>query len=593
MEAMSILIPAVILAPFAAALLIALSPERLSKALALGSSVVGAALTLAIVARFDWGSGAAVQGAGSIPFLPDLGVNLSYGIDSISLWLIILTAFLQPLMVIGSYTAIDRDVRTYYAWLTALQGALFGVFAAQDLVFFYICFEFTLLPLYVLINLFGSTNRQAAATKFFLYTFTGSIVALAGLVYVAYFASQSLGGEWSFDLATLAFYARQMSGTEQAFVMLAMLAGFAVKVPLFPLHTWLPLAHTEAPTAGSVILAGVLLKLGTYAIYRFVLGFVPDAVIEYAGVIAVLAVIGILYGGLICWVQRDVKKLVAYSSVAHLGFCILGMFALNATGLQGSVLYMINHGLSTGALFFCIGMMYERYHTRSMEEIGGLSSKMPVWSFFMVFFTLASVGLPGLNGFVSEFLCLLGAFQSGALSVGGFGTPGTLGPWFAAVAGVGMIVAAIYLLYMVGKVVFGPLREPGGHDTDGHGSGHGDGHAGALPADLSRREIAVLTPLAIACVVLGVYPKLVTDTIEAPILETTALYESALGARMGMGGPATGGGEMEMMMIGEPVVREFAMHLLHATHEDGFGLMELNSDDAGASAASGVDEGGR
>ncbi|MGP1345170.1 MAG: complex I subunit 4 family protein [Phycisphaerales bacterium] len=586
---MSILIPAVVLAPFAAALLIALAPERLAKVLALGSSVVAAVLTLAIVARFDWGAGAAVQGAGSIPFLPDLGVNLSYGIDAISLWLIILTAFLQPLMVVGSFTAIDRDVRTYYAWLTGLQGALFGVFAAQDLVFFYICFEFTLLPLYVLINLFGSTNRQAAATKFFLYTFTGSIVALAGLVYVAYFASQSLGGEWSFDLGTLAFYARQMSGTEQALVMLAMLAGFAVKVPLFPVHTWLPLAHTEAPTAGSVILAGVLLKLGTYAIFRFVLGFVPDAVIEYAGVIAVLSVIGILYGGLICWVQRDVKKLVAYSSVAHLGFCVLGMFALNATGLQGSVLYMINHGLSTGALFFCIGMMYERYHTRSMEEVGGLASKMPVWSFFMVFFTLASVGLPGLNGFVSEFLCLMGAFQSGALSIGEFGTPGTLGPWFAAVAGTGMIVAAIYLLYMVGKVVFGPLREPGGHDTEhghghGHGDGHGDGHGGGLPADLSRREIGVLVPLAIACVVLGVYPKLVTDTIEAPILETTALYESALGGGVGMDGGMDGG----VQDIGEPVVRDFAMHLLPAAHEEGFGLMELDFD-AGGMRASGVE----
>lgn len=522
MDAMTILIPALVLVPLLSALLIALAPERLAKTIALGSSVLAGLFTLAVLGRFDWADAAAIQGTGVIEFLPALGINLSYGIDSISLWLIILTAFLQPLMVIGSFTAISKDRRTYYAWLTALQAALFGVFAAQDLILFYICFEFTLLPLYVLINLFGSTNRQAAATKFFLYTFTGSIIALAGLVYVAYFTSQQLGGEWTFELATLASYAQQMSPTEQGLVLLAMMLGFAVKVPLFPVHTWLPLAHTEAPTAGSVILAGVLLKLGTYAIYRFVLGFVPDAVLEYAGLIGVLAVVGIIYGGLICWVQRDVKKLVAYSSVAHLGFCVLGMFALNATGLQGSVLYMINHGLSTGALFFCIGMMYERYHTRSMDEISGLAAKMPVWAFFMVFFTMASVGLPGLNGFVSEFLCLIGTFQSGAYDAGAFATPGTLGPWFAVFAGVGMIIAAMYLLYMVGKVVFGPLREPGGHDTEHHNSEH------QLPADLSSREISVLVPLAIACVILGVYPKLITDTIEAPVLETTALYEQAI-----------------------------------------------------------------
>jgi len=266
----------------------------------------------------------------------------------------------------------------------------------------------------------------------------------------------------------------------------------------------------------------VLLKLGTYAMFRFVLPFTPDAVVQHAPVIGTLAVVGILYGGLICWVQRDVKKLVAYSSVAHLGFCVLGLFALNTVGAAGSILYMINHGLSTGALFFCIGFMYERYHTRSLDEVGGLAKKMPVWAFFMVFFTMASVGLPGLNGFVSEFMCLMGTFQSGAAADGAPGigaAPGVFGPWYAAVAGAGMIVAAMYLLYMVGKIVFGPLREPAGHGHHGAHAHDAEPHTG-LPTDLCFREIAVLTPIAIACVVLGVYPTPVIRSLEAPINNT-------------------------------------------------------------------------
>ena len=430
------------------------------------------------------------------------------------LWLIVLAAFLQPLMVIGSYSSITSNLKQYFGWLMALQAAMVGVFAARDLLFFYFCFELTLVPMYVLISMFGSSNRKRASGKFFLYTFTGSIIALAGFVYVAL---QAMGddGSLTFNIDVLRDTAQQMSAGEQALVLGAMLLGFGVKVPIFPLHTWLPLAHTEAPTAGSVILAGVLLKLGTYAFYRFTLPFLPDAVATYAPALAILAIIGIVYAGLICWVQRDVKKLVAYSSVSHLGFCILGLFALNMAGLQGSVLYMINHGLSTGALFFCIGFMYERYHTRSMLELGGLAKKMPVWAFFMVFFTMASVGLPGLNGFVSELLCLVGAFTSGASYIGVGGTEGNLGPYFAAVAGFGMIVAAMYLLYMVGKVVFGPLKEPVGHQ-----------HHGPLPVDLSLREIGVLTPLVIACVVLGIYPKPVMKSLEAPLQQTIDIYDS-------------------------------------------------------------------
>jgi len=507
------MLTAIILIPLLGALLVAFAPERLTKLLT--ATITLATLAVAIVAafRFNWAYAGNVGFAQSYPLIDQLGVTLSVGADSVSLLLILLTAVLGPLCVFGSFTAITTRVKNYYAWLLVLQAAVTGVFAAQDLMLFYVCFEFTLIPLYVLISLYGSTNRRKAATKFFLYTFTGSVIALAGLVYVAYtYYDRNL--TWSWSIAELQTAAASMTRTEQTWVMLAMLAGFAVKVPLFPVHTWLPLAHTEAPTAGSVVLAGVLLKLGTYAFYKFILPFTPLAVMQYAPAIAVLAIIGIIYTGLICWAQSDVKKLVAYSSVSHLGFCVLGLFAVNMVGIQGSVLYMINHGLSTGALFFCIGMLYERYHTRSMDEIGGLATKMPVFAFFLVFFTMASVGLPGLNGFVSEFMCLLGAFQSGAAGPGA--TFGPLGPWFAAVAATGMIVAAMYLLYMVGRVLFGPLREPAGH------------HAHSiLPTDLSFREISVLTPIAALCLVLGVYPTPVLRSLEAPIASVIEHIETA------------------------------------------------------------------
>lgn len=499
-----------------AALIPLRSPER-SQGLALWGSGLAFVVAMIALVAFDWSRSGEYQGVGAFEWLPQLGLKLSVGVDSVALLLIALTALLGPICVLASTTAIRHRRQTYYAWLLILQSAMMGVFMARDLIFFYTCFEFTLIPMYILISLYGSTNRKKAATKFFLYTFTGSILTLAGLVFVVYAnATRSYGsGEWTFDIATLMNTAVQMPLSEQTWIMLAMLAGFAVKVPLFPVHTWLPLAHTEAPTAGSVILAGVLLKLGTYGIYRFVLPFAPAAVWEFAPAIAVLSIIGILYAGLICWVQTDVKKLVAYSSVAHLGFCVLGLVAINGIGLSGSVLYMLNHGLSTGALFLLIGMMYERYHTRSMKEVGGLAKKMPVWSTFMVFFAMASVGLPGLNGFISEFMCLLGAFQSSdnyaATEIGA--TPGRLGPWYAGVAGVGMIIAAMYILMMVGKVVFGPLREP--HHHDHHHTDHDP-----LPTDLCAREIAVLTPLAALCVIFGLYPKPLLNSLEAPVNQT-------------------------------------------------------------------------
>lgn len=516
-----------ILVPLAFALAVLSAPAERARFIALIGTLVAVVFTVFALYTFDWGFANNQGQLGMrLEWLPSLGLGVSLGVDSVALWLIALTALLGPLCVLGSWTAITEHRRMFYAWMLALQAAMTGVFASRDLVLFYICFEFTLIPMFVLIRVFGSTNRRAASVKFFLYTFTGSILALAGLLYVVWFAYRQ-GAGWTFDIGALTMAAYKMSAHEQSLVLLAMLAGFAVKVPLFPVHTWLPLAHTEAPTAGSVILAGVLLKLGTYAIYRFVLPFTPAAVVAYAPAIAVLCIIGIIYAGLICWVQTDVKKLVAYSSVSHLGFCVLGMVAINATGLTGSVLYMINHGLSTGALFFLVGFMYERYHTRSMRELGGLASKMPVWGTFMVFFAMASVGLPGLNGFVSEFLCMLGTFQAdSSWSTVAGGTPGAtwgvLGPWFAAVAATGVIVAAMYLLYMVGRMCFGPLIEPAGHHDH-----HDDGHA-HLPADLTAREIGVLLPLAALCLYLGLQPTPLMKTLAAPINDTVSLVRGSV-----------------------------------------------------------------
>jgi len=514
-----------ILIPLLFAVIVLVRPPESAKYWALGGTGVCFLLGAMIVGRF-FSTGEPMQAVASIEWLPALGLNLSIGVDAVAVLLIGLALLLGPICVAASWTAISTEkARLFFGWLLVLQAAMVGVFAARDLLLFYTCFEFTLLPMYILINEFGSTNRRRAATKFFLYTFTGSLVALAGLMYIAWaVATRGIGVDgFTLDIGVLTEHASLvLTSAEQTWVMVAMLCGFAVKVPLFPFHTWLPLAHTEAPTAGSVLLAGVLLKLGTYAMYRFVLPFTPLAVYEYAPVIGVLAIIGIIYAGLICWVQTDIKKLVAYSSVSHLGFCVLGLFALNTTGMTGSVLYMLNHGLSTGALFLLVGFMYERYHTRDMNQIGGLAAKMPIWSSFMVFFVMASVGLPGLNGFVSEFLCTMGAFQSytqwtdAGTNLQAGATWGPLGPWFGVAAGTGVIIAAIYLLYMTSKVVWGTLKEPAGHHA----------HA-VLKTDLGSREIMTLVPLAVLCLVFGLFPKqTLIDAVEGPINEQVEFIKS-------------------------------------------------------------------
>ena len=439
------------------------------------------------------------------------------GIDAISAALIALTGLLLPLSVWCSFTAIRERQPEYYAWMLALATGMFGVFAARDLLLFYIFFEFTLVPLYFLIGIWGGSDRRFAANKFFLYTFVGSMLTFAGVLYLGIRAAELTGSRLiDFDLRLLSTLTG-LTATEQGLLFLAFFAGFAIKVPFFPLHTWLPLAHTEAPTAGSVLLAGILLKLGTYGFLRFSLPMTPEGAVTYAQMMGWLAVAGIIYGALVSWVQQDVKKLVAYSSVSHLGFCMLGMFSLLPVGLSGSVLYMINHGLSTGALFLCVGMFYERYHTRDINKLGGIAKRMPILAFFLMFFVFSSVALPGLNGFVSEFTVLLAAYNSKVL-----------GPTFGVLGATGILLGAIYMLYMAGKVLFGPLKEPPHTPDTSHG----------LTVDLTRREIAILTPLAAICLLLGVAPRIVTDPLDValhqqvisrvqPVLEARGIIEPA------------------------------------------------------------------
>ncbi len=455
--------------------------------------------------------------------LTSIGFNVQFGMDTVSLWLVLLTVLLQPLAIAASFKSIKEREKEYYAWMNALLVAMLGVFIARDLLLFYIFFELSLIPMFFIIGIWGGPERRYAAGKFFLFTFAGSVFTLAVVIYLGYNA----GG---FEMTRVTQFAQLLDDHTRFWLLLGFLAGFAVKVPLFPVHTWLPLAHTEAPTAGSVILAGVLLKLGTYGLLRLAipigLGGAHLSQILYAfylipglnwihisisliGLlkwIGVFCVVGVIYGALVAWVQQDIKKLVAYSSVSHLGFCVLGLFALNAIGYQGSVLYMINHGLSTGAMFLVIGMIYDRFHTRSINELSGLARRMPIMSFFFVFFVLSSIGLPGMNGFVSEFLTILSAFTSDHLGIA-----------YGSFAALGVILGAVYMLHMTARVIFGPLKAPG--VTDGAHGSHGHGHVqahddhGSLPVDLSKREIAILIPLAIVVLYLGFYPATVIKSM--------------------------------------------------------------------------------
>lgn len=419
-----------------------------------------------------------------MPWIPALGVNYHLGIDGISLYMVLLTTFLTPIVILASWRGITKNVKGYMVSMLILETGILGVFVSLDLFLFYVFWEAMLIPMYFIIGIWGAENRIYAAIKFFIYTMVGSLLMLVAIL-VIYFYHGGLTGDYTFDLLRLQQINFPLG--YQTWLFLAFGLSFAIKVPIFPFHTWLPDAHVEAPTGGSVILAGVLLKMGTYGFLRFCLPLLPHAAAQFTPWIFVLGVIGIIYGALVAMVQPDLKKLVAYSSVSHLGFVMLGIFALNNQGIQGGLIQMVNHGLSTGALFLIVGMIYERRHTRLIKDFGGLAKQIPIFTTFFMVVTLSSIGLPGLNGFIGEFLILLGTFLSSKL--------------FAILAATGVILAAVYMLWMFQRVMFGKL----------------DKEENKRLLDLSAREIAVLVPIVVFIVLIGVYPNAFLKKMEPTV----------------------------------------------------------------------------
>ncbi len=463
--------------PLAGALLAALLPRgeaRQHRALALAVTLATFLLSLLLWFGFDAGPAAPeFQFEARHPWMPGLGIGYHVGLDGVALLLVMLTTVLTPVVVLSTWRAVQDRVKEFMIALLVLETAMIGTFAALDLVLFYVFWELILIPMYLLIGIWGSQNRLYATVKFFVYTFAASVLMLVAILFV-YFHDGA-----TFDYVD-ARAALQVTPDQARWLFLAFGLAFAVKVPMFPLHTWLPDAHTEAPTAGSVILAGVLLKMGTFGFFRYALPLFPAAALEFRPAIAVLATIGILYGALMSFVQTDMKRLVAYSSVSHLGFVMLGLAALSAEGLTGSVYQMLNHGISTGALFLLVGMLYERRHTRAVAEYGGLAKQVPLLATAFVVVTLSSIGLPGTNGFVGEFLILSGTFLSRLAH----------STVFATLAALGVVLGAVYMLTLVEKVFYGALHKA----ENRH-----------LP-DLSLREGLVLAPMIALIVVMGLLP---------------------------------------------------------------------------------------
>ncbi|MDD4051734.1 MAG: NADH-quinone oxidoreductase subunit M [candidate division Zixibacteria bacterium] len=430
-------------------------------------------ISLGLLLDFDTAT-SGMQFEVNIPWISEFGVNYHQGIDGISLLLILLTTFLTAIAILSAFSAVDRSVRGFFASLLLLETGMIGVFASLDLFLFYVFWEVMLVPMYFLIGVWGGERRVYAAIKFVLFTMVGSLLMLVAIL-VLYFHFHDQTGRYTFDLMQI--MALPLPRTLQLWLFGAFGLAFAIKVPMWPFHTWLPDAHVEAPTAGSVILAGVLLKMGVYGFLRFCLPLFPVATFEFMPLISILAVIGVIYGALVAMVQKDIKSLVAFSSVSHMGFVMLGMMTLNQQGLSGSILQMVNHGVSTGALFILVGMIYERRHTRLIADFGGLAKPLPVYAAFFMIVMLSSIGVPGTNGFVGEFLILLGSWSYNQV--------------YAILAATGVIFAACYMLWMYQRVFFGKITNP----------------ANEKLVDLNLREKIVLVPLVIMIFWIGFYPK--------------------------------------------------------------------------------------
>jgi NADH-quinone oxidoreductase subunit M len=451
-----------------------------AKGIALITALITFIVSLAVLGRFD-GSAGGFQMIEQVAWVRSAGLNYLVGIDGISLWLVMLSTFLFPVAILASWK-IEKDVRLYMVAILVLETAVLGSFVALDLLLFFLFFEAILVPMYLIIGGWGGTRRIYAAVKFFLFTMAGSAFLLVAILFLYARARHDLGAG-TFDMRVLGSVASSLPVATARWLFLAFFVAFAVKVPLFPLHTWLPDAHTEAPTAGSVLLAAVLLKVGTYGLLRFNLALFPDASKYFATAVSILAVIGIIYGAICALIQTDIKRLVAYSSVSHLGFVVLGVFAFTTQAVTGGVLQMVNHGLATGALFLLVGMVYERTHTRDLAELGGLAGVMPWLTGMFLFTALASIGLPGLSSFIGEFLVIVGTFA--------------VSHWFGTLAATAVVLAAIYLLWSYQRMAYGPIH---------------DEHRGL--ADVSLREVAVLVPVLSLLLVFGVYPRLLTDRID-------------------------------------------------------------------------------
>ena len=458
------------------------------KWIALGTSVITFLVSLLLLQGVGGYPTSEFRFEENISWISSINARYHLGVDGISLWLVLLTTLLMPIAILSSWTAIKKRLLAYYLFLLILESAMIGVFVSLDLLIFYLFFEASLVPMFFLIGIWGGERRVYSAVKFFIYTAVGSLLMLVGII-ALYFIYHSF--DYPTLIAAMAGDAA-LAGPLGFWLFLAFAFAFCIKVPLFPLHTWLPDAHTEAPTAGSVILAGVLLKMGTYGLMRFNLGLFPEMSRRFAPYIIILAVIGIIYGALVAMVQPDVKRLVAYSSVSHMGFVVLGIFSFTELGMQGALYQMLSHGVSTGALFLFVGFIYERRHTRLISEFGGLAKPMPWFSTLFVIASLSSIGLPFLNGFVGEFLILIGTWTSTAVAH----------PWIVTMlAATGVIWAAVYMLWMLQRVVFGLVTNPENDQLQ----------------DLNKRELGLILPLVLLMLFMGVYPRVFLDRSKASV----------------------------------------------------------------------------